>query len=265
MYCSAVSNALHPKTAPPAFLRLAGHPLRWQLLSELARSDQQVRELTAALGEPQNLVSYHLSRLRAGKVVSMRKSSFDGRDAYYRVDLNRCGELLAAAGGALHPGLALSPPFGVRRTAQGRRPTSVLFLCTGNSSRSQMAEALLRDLAVDAIEVYSAGSHPKRVHASAVQVMRERGIDISSSESKPLSRFARRRFDYVITLCDRVREVCPEFPGDPEVIHWSIADPASEEGTERQRYAAFERTAADIEGRVRFLLHAIQHDTARGR
>src|ERR687896_787482 len=105
-----MSVELRPQASPPSFLRLAGHPLRWQLLSELARSDRQVRELTRALGKPQSLVSYHLGRLRAGRLVLMRRSSADGRDAYYSVDLARCGELLAAAGGALPPGLALPPP-----------------------------------------------------------------------------------------------------------------------------------------------------------
>ena len=202
-----------PKTAPPSFLQLAGHPLRWQLLRELARSDRQVRELTKVLRKPQSLVSYHLARLRAGQLVSMRRSSADGRDAYYRVDLARCRELLAAAGGALHPGLALAPPVGDGYEAQGRRVrarrVSVLFLCTGNSTRSQIAEALLRQLAGGTVDAHSAGSHPKSVHQNAIRVMRERGIDISSKGSKPLSRFARRRFDYVVTLCDRVREVCP--------------------------------------------------------
>lgn len=264
MYCHGVKTALRPKVAPPSFLQLAGHPLRWQLLTELAYSDRQVRELTATLGEPQNLVSYHLSRLRAGGIVSMRRSSFDGRDAYYRVDLDRCGELLGAAGGALHPGLALTPPTGLAAMLRGRR-VRVLFLCTGNSTRSQMAEALLRDLAGDAVEVHSAGSHPKSVHPSAVRVMGERGIDISTSESKALSKFAKQRFDYVVTLCDRVREVCPKFSAAPERIHWSIADPAGVEGTEHERCAAFERTAEDIEGRVRFLLHAIRQKEATRR
>ena len=93
--------------------------------------------------------------------------------------------------------------------------------------------------------------------------MRERGIDISSKRSKPLSRFARRRFDYVVTLCDRVREVCPEFPGGPERIHWSIADPALEGDTDEESYPAFQRTAADIENRVRFMLHVIRQQPAR--
>jgi ArsR family transcriptional regulator, arsenate/arsenite/antimonite-responsive transcriptional repressor / arsenate reductase (thioredoxin) len=253
---------LRSKTPPPSFLRLAGHPLRWQLLSELARSDRQVRELTKVLGKPQSLVSYHLGQLRVGQLVSMRRSSADGRDAYYSVDLARCRELLAAAGATLHPGLALAPPIG-QGDAAHRRRVRVLFLCTGNSSRSQMAEALLQSLAGDSVEARSAGSHPKNVDPNAVRVTREWGIDLSGNASKHLSRFARRRFDYVVTLCDRVREVCPEFPGHPERIHWSIADPALEGETDEESYPAFQRTAAEIETRVRFLLHVIRQRSAR--
>jgi protein-tyrosine-phosphatase len=251
-----------PKATPPPFLQLAGHPLRWQLLSELARSDRQVRELTAALGRPQNLVSYHLARLRSARLVSARRSSADGRDAYYSVDLARCGELLAAAGGALHPGLALAPPA-AERDGGDPHPARVLFLCTGNSTRSQMAEALLRHVAGDAVEVRSAGSQPKSVHPNAVRTMREHGIDIGGQQAKHLRTFARRRFDYVITLCDRVREVCPDFPGGPERIHWSIADPSLEGGSDEESYPAFQRTAAEIERRVRFLLHVIQQSARR--
>ena len=95
---------------PPAFLQLAGHPLRWRLLGDLARSDRTVRELTGLVEQPQNLVSYHLGKLRDARLVSARRSSADRRDAYYTVDLTRLGELLAATGGALHPGLRLTPP-----------------------------------------------------------------------------------------------------------------------------------------------------------
>jgi protein-tyrosine-phosphatase len=126
-----------------------------------------------------------------------------------------------------------------------------------------MAEALLEDLAGDAVDPCSGGSHPKSVHPNAVRVMRDRGIDLSERWSKHLSRFARRRFDYVITLCDRVREVCPEFPGHPERIDWSIADPAFEGNTDDESYPAFERTAAEIETPVRFLLHRIRQRLAR--
>jgi protein-tyrosine-phosphatase/DNA-binding transcriptional ArsR family regulator len=237
--------------APPGFLRLAGHPLRWRLLTELGRTDRQVRELTGLLGQPQSLVSYHLGRLRAGGLVSARRSSADGRDSYYRIDLARCRELLAETGLALHPGLALQPGLGSGPASA--RPGRVLFLCTGNSARSQMAEALLGQLAGGAIETASAGSRPKSLHPEAVRVMREHGIDISGRRSKHLEEFAGQRFGYVITLCDRVREVCPEFPGHPELIHWSIADPADE----AELGAAFRRVAAELRTRIGFLLARI--------
>ena len=131
---------------------------------------------------------------------------------------------------------------------------SVLFLCTGNSARSQMAEALLGQLSGGTAEVASAGSRPKPLHPSAVQVMREHGIDISGRQAKHLDTFAGQRFGYVISLCDRVREVCPDFPGHPQLIHWSIADPAGEQDTE----AAFRRVAAELRTRIGFLLARIE-------
>jgi len=240
----------------PDLFRLAAHPVRWQLLANLARSDLQVRELTGLVGQAQSLVSYHLRELRLGRLVSMRRSAADGRDAYYSLDLTRFRELLDEAGGALHPALRLGSSE--RRRGGGGRKTRVLFLCTGNSSRSQLAEALLRHLMGDAVTVASAGSHPKPVHASAVRVMRERGIDLGGAKSKHLDGFTGRRFDYVITLCDKVREVCPEFPGGPERIHWSIPDPAASAEPDADSYPAFQKTAEEIERRVRFLVEAIE-------
>src|ERR1044071_3906912 len=96
-----------PSLPPPEFLQLAGHPLRWRLLGELARSDRAVSERAGLTGEPQNLVSYHLGKLREGRLVSARRSAADRRDTYYGLDLVRIGGLLSAAGGALHPGLRL--------------------------------------------------------------------------------------------------------------------------------------------------------------
>src|SRR5262245_9863458 len=93
--------------SPIEFLQLLADPLRWQILQELARSDRRVNELTDLAGKPQNLVSYHLRALRQAGLVSARRSSADGRDSYYRVDVARCGHLLCAAGAALQPGLRL--------------------------------------------------------------------------------------------------------------------------------------------------------------
>jgi ArsR family transcriptional regulator, arsenate/arsenite/antimonite-responsive transcriptional repressor / arsenate reductase (thioredoxin) len=253
-----VAAAGHAETSPPRFLRLAGHRLRWRLLSELARSDRRVGELCELSGRRQSLVSYHLRRLRDGGLVSMRRSAADGRDTYYTLDLARCGELLSSAGVSLHPGLAPTPQARPERSSP---VASVLFLCTGNSARSQIAEALCERLSGGAARAVSAGSHPKPLHANAVRVMRARGIDITGHRSKHLGEFAGRRFDYVISLCDRVREVCPEFPGGPEVIHWSIPDPAREPGSDDETLPAFERTAAELDRRIEFLLAAIEAST----
>jgi protein-tyrosine-phosphatase len=199
-----------------------------------------------------------LRELRNAGLVSARRSSADGRDSYYRVDLVRCGRLLCATGTALQPGLRLGfVPLDSQPVATGRAPR-VLFLCTGNSARSQMAEALCGQLSDGAVSAVSAGSHPKPLHPNAMRVMRDRGIDISGQRSKHLSEFAGRRFDHVISLCDRVREVCPDFPGAPELIHWSIPDPASEPGRDEETRPAFERTAAELETRIGFLIGAIK-------
>jgi ArsR family transcriptional regulator, arsenate/arsenite/antimonite-responsive transcriptional repressor / arsenate reductase (thioredoxin) len=244
---------------PPVFLQLTGHPLRWRLLGELARSDRMVHELTGLVGQPQSLVSYHLGKLRDARLISARRSSADRRDAYYTVDLTRLGAMLSATGGALHPGLRLipRPPSGAR---SGAVTVRVLFLCTGNSARSQMAEALALARSGGLVEAHSAGSHPKPLHPNAVRVMRdEHGIDLAGRHSKHLSVFTEQRFDRVISLCDRVREVCPEFPGDPETIHWSIADPAAgqADGDEEASYPAFQQTADELETRIGFLLAAL--------
>ena len=253
-----IATARADTPSPPRFLRLAGHPLRWRLLSELARSDRRVGELCELAGQRQSLVSYHLRRLRDGGVVSARRSLADGRDTYYVLELARCGELLVSAGASLHPGLAAaigSPP--VSGVARAR----VLFLCTGNSARSQMAEALAEHLSAGVVRAVSAGSHPKPLHPNAVRVMRERGIDLGDRVSKHLGEFTGRRFNYVISLCDRVREVCPEFPGTPQAIHWSVRDPGREPGPDDETLPAFERTAAELETRIGFLLEAIKHTT----
>jgi len=250
---------------PPRFLQLVAHPVRWRLLGELMYSDRAVRELTQLLDEPQSLVSYHLRHLRADGLVSKRQSSADGRDSYYPVQLPRCRELLQAAAGALHPGLRLEPASSATRRARGRsgRRRRVLLLCTGNSARSQIAEALLIRMSDGTISAASAGSHPKPLHPNAVRVMKKRGIDISANRTKHLDEFVSQRFDFVITLCDRVREVCPEFPSEPGLVHWSVPDPALAGPDSRATYPAFVRTATELETRIRFLLDLIDEPSMR--
>jgi protein-tyrosine-phosphatase/DNA-binding transcriptional ArsR family regulator len=246
--------------APPDILGLFGHSLRWKLLRELTRSDRTVRELTELTGESQNLVSYHLRRLRDGRLVSAHRSTADGRDAYYAIDLTQCEQQLRAAGAALHPALSLAPaPPAIPAATNVRHRRRVLFLCTGNSARSQMAEALLERAAGGSVTAASAGSHPKGLHPNAVRAMRHHGIDISGNRTKHLDEFVAQPFDVVITLCDRVREVCPEFPSHPLVAHWSMPDPTQAGASNRSSYPAFERTAAELETRIRFLLPQLPH------
>jgi protein-tyrosine-phosphatase/DNA-binding transcriptional ArsR family regulator len=256
----AVVARAETSSDPPPILRLVGHPVRWRLLQELVRSDRAVAELTERLVAPQSLLSYHLGQLRAGELVSMRRSSGDRRESYYCIDLVRCGELLRAAGGALHPGLQLvAAPTAPRRPGhrRSRRRPRVLFLCTGNSARSQIAEAILQAQSDGTVDAASAGSNPKPLHPNAVRVMKQRGIDISANRTKHLDEFVSQRFDYVITLCDRVREVCPEFPAHPDMVHWSIPDPALEGPTAPAGFPAFERTASELDTRIQFLLAVI--------
>jgi protein-tyrosine-phosphatase/DNA-binding transcriptional ArsR family regulator len=264
-------------------VRLLADPVRWRLMQELASGDHRVRELVAAVGQPQNLVSYHLRELRLGGLVTARRSSFDGRDTYYRLDLDGCARALAGAAVALHPGLAglASPPAapspadladladlagpagsvglagGSAAVGQaGNTPAEerVLFVCTGNSSRSPMAEGLLRHRAGTWVAAASAGIRPKPVHPHAVAVMRDRyGVDITGHRPVQVDTAARERFDYVISLCDKAREACPEFTGHPGLVHWSMPDPATGEGG-LAGYPAFERTAAELDARIGFLL-----------
>ncbi len=251
--------------APIEFLQLIADPLRWQLLDELSRSDRRVGELCALVGKPQSLVSYHLRELRAGGLVGSRRSAADGRDTYYQGDIRRCVELLSATGAALHPVVRMTCRDGEGQTARSGRPPRVLFLCTGNSARSQMAEAVLEQRMHRAVVARSAGSHPKPLHPNAVRVMAERGIDISGRRSKHLDRFTSQAFDRVVTLCDKVREVCPEFPSQPITAHWSMADPAVEGPDADASYRAFVRTADEIETRVGLLVAQLTSEKPKER
>lgn len=243
---------------PPSFLKLLAHQLRWRLVEALARSDRRVQELVALVGEPHNLVSYHLRRLRDQALVAERRSAADGRDVYYSLDLDRLKGLYFAAGESLHPGIS-DRPHVVDDMETGRsRRIRVLFLCTHNSARSQMAEAILRHLGGDRVEVHSAGTMATQVHPLAIAAMAEKEIDISGQRSKHLDEFAGQDFDYVVTVCDNARESCPVFPGAPERIHWSIADPSAVEGDEATKARAFRTAANELMTRIRYLLVLIE-------
>ena len=136
-------------------------------------------------------------------------------------------------------------------------PRKVLFLCTGNSARSQMAEDLLRYLAGDRFEVASAGVSPTQVRPEAIEVMGEVGIDISQQRSKAVDDVD-REFDYVITVCDNANEQCPVFPGRTNRLHWSFDDPASAQGDELARLAVFHRVRDEISERLRSFVQDVQ-------
>lgn len=127
----------------------------------------------------------------------------------------------------------------------------VMFLCTGNSARSQMAEGFLRHLAGDRFEAVSAGTEPGTINPLAIEVMREVGVDISDHQSKPVASFLGQSFKYLITVCDRARERCPIFPGAVNRVDWPIQDPAAVQGSDAQRLAIFRRTRDEIGERVR--------------
>ena len=247
-------------TQPLAFLKLLAHDIRWQILLALAKSDYRVNELVHLIKQPPNLLSYHLKRLRLKQLVTERRSSADSRDIYYSLKLDQFREMYFETGQVLHPALG-SPntkPDVETKTRVDTPPIRVLFLCTHNSARSQMAEGLLRELGHNKVEVFSAGSEPTSIHPLAIKVMSGRGIDLSQHRAKHLEEFLGQKFDYVITVCDKVREVCPIFPGDPEKTHWSFPDPAAIEGNLQTREKGFEDTARELTIRIQYLLLMIE-------
>ena len=135
--------------------------------------------------------------------------------------------------------------------SSGERPIRVLFVCTGNSARSVMAEALLRHHGGGRFEVYSAGTIPKGINPLTLRVLADAGIDASGARSKSVDEFLGQSFDYVVTVCDQARQVCPVFPGVHESLHWGYEDPAEATGTEEERLAVFRRVLIQIGERVR--------------
>jgi protein-tyrosine-phosphatase len=235
----------------PIVLRMLAHPLRWQLVKELSPSDHRVQELVESVQQPYNLVSYHLKLLRMSGFVILRKSDADRRGFYYSLNWEKLQEEYQIAALSLYPGWVWKV---IPQAPTHKIPRRVLFLCTHNSARSQMAEGLLRHLGGTDYLVFSAGSEPREVHPDSVTVMHELGIDISAQRCKHITEFQGQSFDEIITVCDRVREVCPTYDFCKPTIHWSIPDPvAIQDPTERRR--AFVRTAGELERRIRQFMH----------
>ena len=133
----------------------------------------------------------------------------------------------------------------------GGDPIRVLFVCTGNSARSVMAEALLRQYGGDAFEVHSAGTEPKGINPLTLRVLAEAGIDASWARSKSVDEYLGQSFDHVVTVCDEARQVCPVFPGVHQSLHWGYEDPAAAEGSEEERLAVFRKVFIQLGERVR--------------
>jgi arsenate reductase (thioredoxin) len=140
-------------------------------------------------------------------------------------------------------------------------PIRILVVCTGNSARSIIAEALLRHHGGDAFDVHSAGTEPATgINPLTERVLDEAGIDHSWARSKSVSEFLGQAFDYVITVCDEARQACPVFPGVHETLHWSYEDPAAVEGSDEERLAAFRSTLTTMADRVRSFIVLARRD-----
>jgi ArsR family transcriptional regulator, arsenate/arsenite/antimonite-responsive transcriptional repressor / arsenate reductase (thioredoxin) len=227
--------------APPEIIKLLAHDLRWSLVLALRRSDYRVNELVNQVGEPANAVSYHLKQLREADIVHNRRSDADGRDVYYSLNITALNEQYMSVGEQLNT--IVAQPHRQQDTA-----LRVLVLCTHNSARSQMAEGFLRHYGGDALEIYSAGSHPTVVNPDAIRAMDHFGVDIRAQASNHISEYQDQSFDYVITVCDYAREVCPHFDKG-EQIHWGFSDP-SKVRDDNQRTTAFVDVAASIKSRI---------------
>lgn len=237
-----------PHTVGLESLRLLTDEVRWRLLNELRYSDRQVRELVEWLKLPQNLVSYHLGILRQAGLVRTHRSEADARVQYYSLDFHTLQQHYEQIGANLHLSVAAN-------TTSNTTDRSVVFICSANSARSQMAEGLLRQLSGGTIKVRSAGISPSMIHPNAVQVMTEIGIDIAYQQAKSILDLQNYQPDIVVTVCDKAREACEHCFDAPLQLHWSIPNP-THENTDTQ-YRAFQQTRDLLLERIQALLALI--------
>lgn len=267
-------------------LQAAADPTRLAILRQLAGASSVCAcDFTAGCGVAQPTVSHHLRVLReSGWVTTVRRGTW----IYYSLrpeaaaSFTRIAQALAPGapvapmaasilGGAGEPAAECAcqpaeavPGGAVAREAPVMSGTAkpalrVLFVCTGNSARSQMAEALLSRAGGPAVEVSSAGTDPKGVNPYTFRALAELGIDWSGAGSKSVGEFLGRRFDYVITVCDNARQACPVFPGRHARLHWDVEDPAEVEGTDEKRLAAFRAVREELAAQVeRFVAEALR-------
>ena len=241
------------------FFRALADQTRLAIVRLLVQSDLRAGEIVMRMQLPQNAISYHLRQLRTVGLLRDRRSSADARDIYYSIDLERMQSLYRHAGEVLRAA-PLSDSRDGSVAPEATRHIRILFLCTHNSARSQLAEALARRYGGPDVDAFSAGDTPTTIHPLTSALLAEWQIDPAGQASKSLDQFAGQSFDFVITVCDRVREHCPTFPGAATQLHWSIPDPTAVEG-EEERWAAFRAVRHEVDVRVRHLLR--QHLPAR--
>ncbi len=235
-----------------AFLRILADDVVWKLIKTLAASDVHLRDLQARLGVQAEVLEGRLKQLEQLGLVSSRASDADVRLRYYRLQVDRLHAGVQQVLSSLHPSLQLAPAPEMAPTEAARQ--RVLFLCTENSARSQLAEVLLRQISRGSVEAYSAGTQPGTVNPLVAEILGEAAQEL---RSKHVDEFQGQHFDYVVTVCDRAREACPSFAGAGRQVHWSIPDPAAVPD-EEARLRAFSVTACELTQRIRYLLTFIE-------
>lgn len=248
-----------PATPEPTSLTaILQDPARRQLVAALVLNDVRLADLAAEAALPQAEVAALLEPLCAAGVLIDRPSDANPQDVYYHLALDALRSVYQAAGAPVPTELDPVEEARERSPERGQAPR-VLFLCTRNSARSQLAEGITRLLSKGQVDVFSAGTQPGVLHPMAIDVLTSLNVDVSRQHSKHLEMFLGQSFDYVITVCDNAGETCPVFPGAKRTIHWSIPDPAGvEDAAERQR--AFRQVAMELQNRIRYLLIAMERD-----